>query len=54
LEIGLLLLWHPDHDNSFKVKHLNGAGLQFRDLVYYHQGRKHGSTQADMVLEKEL
>jgi hypothetical protein len=23
-------------------------------LVYYHHGRKHGGTQADMVLEKKL
>ena len=29
------------------------AGLQFRGLVYYHHGGKHGSVQADMVLEKE-
>ena len=27
---------------------------RFRDLVYYHHGGKHGSMQADMVLEKEL
>jgi hypothetical protein len=26
----------------------------FRGLVHYHQGRKHGSVQADMVLEKNL
>jgi hypothetical protein len=26
----------------------------FRGIVYYHHGRKHGSMQADMVLEKEL
>jgi hypothetical protein len=26
----------------------------FRGLVHYHHGRKHGSVQADMVLEKEL
>jgi hypothetical protein len=29
-------------------------GKQFRGLVYYHQGRKHGSIQADMVLAEEL
>jgi hypothetical protein len=27
---------------------------RFRGLVYYHHSRKHGSIQADMVLEKEL
>ena len=26
----------------------------FRGLVHYHHGRKHGTDQADMVLEKEL
>jgi hypothetical protein len=26
----------------------------FRGLVHYHYGRKHGSMKADMVLEKEL
>ena len=26
----------------------------FRGLIYYHHGEKHGSVQADMVLEKEL
>ena len=43
-----------DHSNSYKGKHLTGAGLQFRGLVHCHHGRKHGGTQADMVLEKEL
>jgi hypothetical protein len=45
---------HHDHGNSYKGKHLIGAGLQFRGSVHYHQGRKHGSIQAGMVLEKEL
>ena len=31
-----------------------GLPYRFRGLVYYQHGRKHGSTQADMVLEKEL
>ena len=30
-----------------------GAGLQFRGLVHYSHGRKHGGTQADEMLEKE-
>jgi hypothetical protein len=37
-----------------KEKYLIGVGLQFRGLVHYHHGRKHGSTQVDMVLEKEM
>ena len=40
------------YSNSFKGQHLVGAGLQFRGLVHYHYGRKHGGVQADMVLEK--
>ena len=26
----------------------------FRGLVHYHHGRKHGSMQANIVLEREL
>ena len=43
-----------DHGNPYKRKHFIGAGLQFRGLVHYHHGGKHGSIQADVVLEKEL
>ena len=31
-----------------------GLADSFRGLVYYHHGRKHGDTQAGMVLEKQL
>ena len=31
-----------------------GLAYSFRDSVLYHPSRKHGSIQADMVLEKEL
>jgi len=31
-----------------------GLAYSFRGSVHYHHGRKHGSVQADMVLEKEL
>ena len=44
---------HHEHGNSYKGKHLIGAGLQFRGLVHYHHGRKRGSVQSDMMLEKE-
>ena len=43
---------YHDHGNSYKEKHLIGAVLQFRGSVHYHHGGKHGSMQADMVLEK--
>ena len=42
---------HHDQGNSHKDKLL---AYSFRGSVYYHHGRKHGSMQADMVLEKEL
>jgi hypothetical protein len=44
----------PNHINSYKGKHLIGAGLQFQIFVHYHHGGKHGNLQANMVLEKEL
>jgi hypothetical protein len=31
-----------------------GLAYSFRGSVHFYQGRKHGSIQADMVLEKEL
>jgi hypothetical protein len=45
---------HRDHGNSYKDKHLIRAGLQFRGVTHHHHGKKHGSMQADMELEKEL
>jgi hypothetical protein len=41
-----------DCDDSYKGKHLAGAGLQIRDLFHCHHGKKCSSTQADMVLER--
>jgi hypothetical protein len=32
--------------------HFIRAGLQFRGSVHYHHGGKHGSMQADTVLEE--
>jgi hypothetical protein len=51
--ISIAVKRHHEHGNSYKGKHLIGAGLQFRGLVHYHHGRKHGSIQSDMMLEKE-
>jgi hypothetical protein len=31
-----------------------GLAYRFRGLVHYHYGWKHGGTNVDMVLEKEL
>lgn len=33
---------HYDHGNSYEGKYLIEADLQFRGLVYYHYGEKHG------------
>ena len=45
---------HGHHGNSYKGKHLIGADLQFRGLVHYPHGGKHGGMQADMMLGKYL
>ena len=39
---------HYDHSNSYKRKHLIGAGLHFSGLDHYHHGRKPGEMQADI------
>ena len=41
---------HHHHGNSYKK--ITGVGLKVRGLVYYPHGRKHGSVQADKVLEE--
>jgi hypothetical protein len=43
---------YHDCDNSYKGKHLIGAGLQFKGSVNYRHGRKHGGIQADMDMER--
>jgi hypothetical protein len=45
---------HRGQGKSYKEEHLTGASLQFRGLVHYHHSRKHGGTQAEIVLETEL
>jgi hypothetical protein len=43
---------HHDHSNFYKGKYLLGTGLQFRGLVQYYHGGKHGSMWADIMLEE--
>jgi hypothetical protein len=31
-----------------------GLAYSFRDLVYYHHGRKHGNEQSDMMLDNDI
>jgi hypothetical protein len=54
LRVSIAVKRYHGHNNSYKGKHLIGAGLPFQYLVHYHHGGNHGSMQADMVLEKEL
>ena len=42
---------YHDHSNSYKGKHLIGAGLYVRGLNLYCNGVKHGGKQAAMMLE---
>lgn len=52
LSVSIAMKRHYDYGNAYKRKHLIRADLQFRGLVHYHLGGKHGSTQADMILER--
>ena len=45
---------YRDQGKSYKNNISLGLAYSFRGSVYYHHGGKHGSMQADMVLEKEL
>ena len=55
VRVSIAVTSHHGHGNSYKRKHLIGAGLQVRrSLVHHCHGGKPGSVQADMVLEKEL
>lgn len=40
------------HGDFYKRKHLIEAGLEFKGLVPYHHGRKHGGFQADTVVKR--
>ena len=55
--LGFPLLWRetPGLTMATLIKKNISLGLvySFRGLVHYHHGEKHGSMQADMVLEKE-
>ena len=52
--ISIAVKRHHDQSNSYKGKHLTGAGLQFRSLVHCHYGGKHGGTQVGTVLRERL
>jgi hypothetical protein len=34
---------HDDHSSSYKGKHFNGAGQQYRGLVHYGKGAKNST-----------
>ena len=55
LRVSTTVKRHRDHrDHSYKKTFNWGLAHDFIGLVHYHHGRKHGSMQADTVLEKEL
>ena len=43
---------HYEHGNFYKENHLIGTGLQFRGLLHYCHGGKHGGLQGDLVPEE--
>jgi hypothetical protein len=45
---------HHDQDSFIKANISLELAYSFRGSVHYHHDRKHGSIQADMVLEKKL
>lgn len=42
---------HDDNSNSYKVKYLIVAALQFRGLFHYQHSKRNDSMQADKMLE---
>lgn len=54
LRISIAMKRHRDHRNSYKGKQLIRADLEVSSLVHNSHGGKHGSTQADMVLQRWL
>jgi hypothetical protein len=51
VRVSIAVTRHHDPGNSYKRKHLIGAGLPFRGLVHFHLGMKHDGMQEGMVLE---
>ena len=49
VRVAIAVKRHHGHANSYK-----GPAYKFKSVVHSQHDRKHGSTQADMVLEKEL
>lgn len=43
-----------DYRDSYKGKHLIGAGLLYKGVVHCHHGGEHCDIQSDMALGKEL
>ena len=49
MRVAIAVKRHHGHANSYK-----GPAYKFKSVVHSQHDRKHGSAQADMVLEKEL
>jgi hypothetical protein len=52
LKVSISVKRYRDLVNSYKGKYFIRPGLQLKVLVHYGHGRKHGSVQADLVLEE--
>ena len=52
VRVSIVVKRHHDHSNSYTGKTLTEAGLQFRARC--HHSGKHGNTQVDTVLERDL
>jgi len=53
LRVSIVVKRHHDHSNSYKGKHLIGAGLYILGrLIHCCHGGKHRGMQAGMVLRK--
>ena len=50
VRISIAVKRHHDHGSSYKGKHLSVVACNFRGLVHYRHGGKHGDMQANMAL----
>ena len=55
LRVSIAVKRQHELGNSYKRKTFNlRLAYSFRGLDYYHHDRKHGSVQAEVILEREL
>ena len=52
VRVSIAVKRHHDQGNSYKDNIELGLAYSFSGSVHYHQGGRHGSVQADMMLEE--